>query len=156
MTRIILNLLAEPTGDVYRKLIDYAALNCKTALLVVRHTIPLAPQGKEVLDQLAIFLRQQEESSEWPGTNLLDSTALVLRYEFGLECAQVLKRFAGSLYNWQQPDFPEDLCLLRDDGEPWLVSIAHEKDGFLYLSQDEVRNLFNTLPAIESLVNVPE
>lgn len=153
MSRIHFSLLEEPTGDVYRKLIDYATSNCHTALLVVRHSIPLASRGKGILDQLAAFLRRQEDSSEWPGTRLLDSTALVLQYEFGPGCANVLKESAEALYDWKQPSLPEDLCLLRDDADPWLVSIAHERDGYLYLSQDEARNLFSALPIIESLVD---
>ena len=153
MSRIHFDLLTEPTGDIYRTLIDYATLNCTTALLVVRHSIPLASRGKGVLDQLAAFLKQQEDSSEWPGTKLLDSTALVLRYEFRLECAHILKESAKALYDWKQPDLPEDLCFLRDAGDPWLVSVAHERDGFLHLSQEEARNLFVALPAIESMVD---
>jgi hypothetical protein len=50
------------------------------------------------------------------------------------------------LYEWQQPERPEDLALLRRDGTPLLGSSAHERDGFLVLDEDELERLSLTLP----------
>ena len=39
---------------------------------------------------------------------------------------------AGGLYSWEAPARPEDLALYAADGRPWLGSIAHERDSFVY------------------------
>jgi hypothetical protein len=53
----------------------------------------------------------------------------VLRYRYAPEVARVLAESVDGLYDWVAP-LPEDLCLLSD-GQPWLTSIAHERDGFV-------------------------
>ncbi len=153
MKKVRLSLLVEPAGNLYLDLVDYATSQCEIALLVVQSTLHLDPGGKWVLDQLAPFLNQKMESSEWPGTRLFGKTAWVYHYNLGPECAAVLKRTTGALFDWTQPKLPEDLCFLRGDGEPWLVSIAHERDAFLYLSEEEKLRLFDALPMFEPLVD---
>jgi hypothetical protein len=53
-----------------------------------------------------------------------------------------------ALYEWRQPNYPEDLCLLRQDRSPWLVSIAHENDSYLCLSSGKEKE--------DIIINVPE
>jgi len=145
-----LNFIKEPRGRIYRGLLDFALGKCETALLVLGPF--LTARGQTVLAQLEPFLKQKAESSEWPGTQLLGGTAWVLRYHFTSECAEILKRAVSGLYRWLQPDFPEDLCLLRTDGRPWLVSIAHERDGYLDLTSEEKTHLFEAFPRLKALV----
>jgi hypothetical protein len=38
--------------------------------------------------------------------------------------------------------------LLREDGEPWLVTITHERDGYLVLSYDESAELTERIPGL--------
>lgn len=141
----------EPKDDVYQKLIDYALPYCENIVLVIRPSLPMSPAVSDVLNRLAPFLVEAIETSEWPGTKLLDETARVYRYKFTFESAPILKQAAPSLYGWTQPQLPEDLCLMRADGSPWLVSIAHEMDGYLELSVEEKNNLLVALPEIAPL-----
>lgn len=152
MERVTFNLLTEPTDNLYRDLIDHATGDCEIALLVVRQSLSLDSNAKTILARLEAFLKQKERSPEWPGTRLLGRAARVFQYSLEPECATILKQAADALYGWRQPSLPEDLCLLRDDKSPWLVSIAHERDGFLRLSQDERRRLLNALPMFEALL----
>jgi hypothetical protein len=39
---------------------------------------------------------------------------------------------ASRLFAWVGPSRPEDLAFWTPTGHPWLGSIAHERDGFLY------------------------
>jgi hypothetical protein len=39
---------------------------------------------------------------------------------------------AGRLYAWSAPARPEDLAFYTPTGDPWLGSIAHEADSFLF------------------------
>ena len=69
------------------------------------------------------------EHSEWPGTRLFSGTASVLHFTYCEEVKDILGRAVDGLYEWMAP-LPEDLCLLRGE-RPWLVSIAHERNGYL-------------------------
>jgi hypothetical protein len=152
MNRKYFTLMTEPRGDVYRRLLQYAAGECAVALLVVRPTLPLSVTGENVLARLKTYLQEKTESSEWPGTTLLDEVAWVFRYRYAPECVAVLARAAGALYSWKQPRLPEDLCLLRADGDPWLVSIAHEKDSYVFVSEDEKARLLATVPHMRAVI----
>lgn len=143
------NLGKEPVGDVYQKLIEHASSECGFALLVVRDSLRIADSGQSVLKRLETFLRSATREDEWPGTKLLGaSKAMLYKYELANKVAEILKAEVHSLYEWIQPERPEDLCLLRDDGTPWLVSIAHEKDAYFELTDEEKHRLTNVLPGI--------
>lgn len=150
MDRATFDLLAEPVGDLYRQLLDFAVGDCRVALLVVHKTPPLGGSGSALVRQLEPFLRSKEESREWPGTETGDigDPALVLRYDYGLECAQLLKQATNRLYGWLQPELPEDLSLLRDDGSAWMTTLVHDHDGYLCLSPDEKARLVGAIPGI--------
>lgn len=147
-----LDLLLEPKDDLYQDLIGYATRDCTTALLVVRDPSFLSPSGKNVLAQLETFLKEKKESSDWPGTILYDHTAWVFLYRFGQDSAAIFRSVAHALFDWQHPDLPEDLCLLRENKEPWLVSIAHERDAYFQLDQDEKVRLFKALPSLTNIL----
>jgi hypothetical protein len=96
-----------------------------------------------------------EQLSEWPGTKLLSGTARVYSFDFDNDVAGLLRRAASGLFDWQQPLLPEDLALLRDDGSPWLTTIAHEHDAFLSLSEDEIGKLAVECGELASVVARP-
>lgn len=87
--------------------------------MVLRHDdTPLLPGGLRVLEALEPWLMWKTESSEWPGTVLQGHTATVWRYHLTVETAAIIKNAVSGLYDWLQPDLPEDLRLLRADGSP--------------------------------------
>jgi hypothetical protein len=65
----------------------------------------------------------------------------------------VLRRAANALYEWQQPDRPEDLAFLRDDDTPWLFSIAHEDEAFLVVTERELESTRARLPRLGPLIH---
>lgn len=131
------SFIDEPELNVYFELLDFAMSQCSEILLVVHPNTPLADSASNLLHQLQPFFLHTAVSSEWPGTRLLDDVAHIYRYSFRREVLSILKSHSSSLYQWVQPDLPEDLCLLRPDGQPWLVTIAHERDAYLVLDQTE-------------------
>jgi hypothetical protein len=110
------------------------------------------PEAEAILVDLSPALRQEREVSEWPGTRLLMGTALLREYELTERTRDALSRAVRGLYGWCQPARPEDLILWRADGEPWLVSIAHERDGYFWLTPSEALDLVSRLPALGSLL----
>jgi len=61
---------------------------------------------------------------------------------------EVLTKSASGLYDWVQPSLPEDLCLLRPDETPWLVTISHERDAYLVLDAKEHVELVREIPEL--------
>jgi hypothetical protein len=137
----------EPAGAVYRALVAAAAEVCDAFLLVRREATNESALG--VIEHLSPWLIEESEVSEWPGTELLGHTATVYKFKATAETLAFLAQRVDRLYAWCQPDLPEDLCLLRADGSPWLATIAHEADGFLMLSEAEREDLITRVPALD-------
>jgi hypothetical protein len=149
------NLLIEPTGSKYSELLDYAITVCKFFLFVTdRDQNYLGPKGKRVLDELAPYLYRMELKSEWPGTILFGTEVPVYIYHFIPASIAILKKSATRLYQWQDPNLPDDLCLLRDDESPWLVTIAHENDSYFELTEDEMQQLVKIIPEYASMIEI--
>jgi hypothetical protein len=142
----IFDLLEEPKGEIYRRLIDFAISCHSIALLVVQPEMSLSARGQELLSALQPFQLEAARSSSWPGTELLDSEAVVYYFRLLPESGKVLQDAVPSLYAWLQPEIPEDLCFLSEDREPWLVTISHERDGYLCLDEGERQRLVRALP----------
>jgi hypothetical protein len=85
---------------------------------------------------------------------LLGHTALLHTFSFDASVAGVLRRSAYGLYDWQQPDLPEDLAFLRNQRPPLLTSISHERDGFLTLSDEERTDLEARAPTLAKLLEL--
>jgi hypothetical protein len=154
MSNKILNIVHDLDGDIYHQILAIGATHCALALLVVRKTIPLDASANDFLSRMQSYLASKTESMEWPGTTLLDDTAWVYQYRLTEGCIEGLKAGPASLYGWTQPSFPEDLCLLRDGGEPWLVSIAHEEDAYFQLSDEELVALLNEIPELRAITQL--
>jgi len=151
--RQIYEFVSEPKGKTYEMLLDHALMTCNTALLVVRDSVRLEASAEKILKKLDKFLKSKVNDSKWPGTKLLyGATATIYRYKYNGNSAEVLKEATERLYGWQQPKLPEDLCLFRPNGSSCLVSIAHEKNGYLELTQEEYKQLLERYREISSLL----
>jgi hypothetical protein len=146
-------LSGELRDDLYRGLIAAGSRRGLTALLVVRDRAGLRPAGRELLSALRPALIAETVSSEWPGTRLLSGTATLRRFQLNTASAALLTGAAESLYDWVQPALPEDLCLLRPDGTPWIVTIAPERDAYFELSLAEQQELLTELPQLAARIS---
>lgn len=150
MSKFVFDIIEESTGVLYHELLDAAQEECSHALLVLQHIIKPDPGANEVLNRLEPFRVKSEELTEWPGTKLfLGYTATVMTYRYEPEFISVLHDISDRLYAWELPSLPEDLCLLRVDGSPWLVTIAHERDSYLDLTNNEKDYLLARLPGLK-------
>lgn len=146
--RQTVDISTEPRGGAYRGLVLFAVDRCSSFLLVEQQHLGLSMRARTVLAELQPSKRREWESREWPGTSLLKDYGTVREFALTRETAAILARTADSLYSWVQPELPEDLCLLRPGGEPWLISIAHEPDAYLNLSSDELEALLSAVPEL--------
>lgn len=143
----IYSLVNEPVGDTYKKLILFALKYCDNFLFVKHHRKFESESVKNLIKALEPYLIIQKESNEWPGTISVEK-ATVYQYRLTSESADILINYANGLYSWNQVDLPEDLCLIRPDGNPWLVSITYEKDGYLELTEGEKQDLVKEIPEL--------
>lgn len=148
MNRYVYNLVDEVKGESYVRLLHHALSHCDSFILVIRHSLDVNPSAKTVLNRLESFLIERAERNEWPGTKLLSETAQVNTFKFLPPTASALAEVADGLFSWTQPELPEDLCLIRKDGTPWLVTIAHEEDAYMMLSPEESAALTESIPAL--------
>ncbi|MGP8160992.1 MAG: hypothetical protein ACLQGJ_07185 [Candidatus Dormibacteria bacterium] len=135
------DLVDEPTGDDYRALLVCARSQCNTAVLTIDTGRDLDPAGQEIVDRLSGELRSESRSG---GIRLL-------RYELTPVCIDVLGEASG-LFAWRQPGLPENLCLLRQDGSPWIVSIAAERIGYVEFTPFEKLLLGRAAPGLAAVL----
>ena len=149
----VYDVLSEPEGEMYRKLMDYSLTACDTFFFVVQD-FKWDDSARKIRMELNPFLQRKSIESEWPGTKLGPGPggAVVYRYKLSPESVAILKNVAQGLYNWVQPRLPEDLCLLRPDGSPWLVTISHERDSYLELTSQEKDHLLAAIPELASMI----
>lgn len=141
-----------PRDETYRAMLHIATRWCSQGLLVVRPSIELSENADKLIQELKPFVFEQSECASWPGTTLLEGVATVIRFELTPKAISLLVACTSGLYDWQQPQLPEDLCLLRQSGEPWLVSISHEHDGYVVLEEQEFQTLRDELPSFTALL----
>jgi len=148
MTEGFYSITDEPKGEVYKDLIKGSLKYCDRFQLVIRSTINMEDTCRRALERLQPFLTKKTQQSEWPGTQLLSGTADVYYFHLTPESAVILTETAEGLYSWQQPELPEDLCLITPKGNPWLITISHEKDGYLKLSEVDKKSLTTLVPGL--------
>jgi hypothetical protein len=135
------DVIDEPVGPEYDALLDSALSQCSTVVLTVREE-GLEPTAAAVLDELQPH-RQQAGG---------DARGAMARFALDRDTVSILKRAARGLYAWRHPGLPENLCLLRADGSPWLVSIAGERLGYLELAPFEKLLLGRAAPGLAAVL----
>ncbi len=122
-------------GRVYKEFIDLAASLSDKFLLVERNDMNSSDNLIKVLKKLESSLIEMREQSEWPSAMLTESTAKVYYYKIDDNSKNVLKEQVNSLFSWEQPDLPEDLCFINGD-ESWISTSSHEEHCDI-ISEDE-------------------
>lgn len=143
----IYTITEEPQGVTYRQLIVYALRRCSSLTLVIRDTVS-SESATEVLKKIEKYQIKKEQRSEWPGTKLIDHTATVFTYDTASGIGDTLHKLADRLYDWVQPSLPEDLCFSTKEDDPWLVTISHERDAYLNITEEEFNTLIAEVPAL--------
>ena len=100
------------------------------------------------------FQIEIKRSSRWPGTELFGNKATIYSFQSLPELSKILKEAVNSLYSWVQPDLPEDLCFLRSDNTPLLITIAHENWSSLDITDREKEELEKVTPDLFALLKL--
>ena len=133
------DVIDEPAGPDYDALLDSALTHCSTVVLTEQST-GASPKARAVTDQLGPHRLQEGAQGR------------MLRYRLSRDTVAILKRSARGLYEWCHPELPENLCLLRPDGTPWLVTIAAQRLGYLELTPFEKLLLGRAAPGLAAVL----
>jgi hypothetical protein len=142
----VVEIVREPREERYAGLLDFCAEYCSKFLLVVREG-GLSVEGQAVLADLEPFLLGKRRGYDWPGMGFEDDATkgryealcppehapTILTYRLDENSKRYLKTAVDGLYDWRQPRRPEDLCLLREDETPFLVSIVPDNIAYVEL-----------------------
>lgn len=88
-----------------------------------------------VWEKLQQFCLKKRLNPEWPGTNSYIDQHTIELYKSDVEVAEILL-LPGSLFGWQHPLFPDDLCFFSHN-RCWLMITAHEGMGAVYIRTQE-------------------
>lgn len=142
----------QPRDDYYDEFLDWVGARADLGCVVVRPDLGMESAGKEFFRELSPFIQSEIETSEWPGTRLLaGETASVITFRLTAESIALLKRTARGLYDWTQPDLPEDLGFLAGN-KPIVSTIAHESECYLSLTSGELDELSCRFPRLAAII----
>jgi hypothetical protein len=143
----ILAVVQEPRGRDLDALLDLVAKMCTTMVLITGPHLAVAESGSPFLTRIKQHCIARSVESEWPGTKRLGSTAGVFKYRIRPELLKAFRADAEGLYEWQR-ELPEDPSFLREDGTAYFVTIAHERESYFWVRDDEERSeVLAALPA---------
>jgi len=117
--------LSMGNGNSFLHLLDKALLEFDSFSVVWRNELDYNSNALEFDRKLEPFLLSECETSQWPGTRLVDAFALVKKYSVSEDTINVL-RCVSSTFDLLAPDFPEDLAFYSD-GKVVYASVAHER-----------------------------
>src|SRR5882724_9595680 len=98
----MISIIKEPSDQVYSALITFAATRCKFFSFAWRNQLRFDVSAHEIARMLEPDLICQTTANEWPGTQLIGTSAIVRYYNVTSHSMQVLQTVNG-LYKWLCP-----------------------------------------------------
>lgn len=135
----------EPIGNAYRTLLRQLWPHARTFSLVVRKDLGSSNRLTKCLEDLERSRIETRMSESWPGTGLIGRVAEVHIFNADQQAFASILKHSVRLFEWLQPELPEDLAVYHGDGSVLLETIAHERDGRVYMSKgllgNEIRHM---------------
>ncbi len=146
MNRYTYDTFSNIEGELYQSLLHVGMQFANQGGFVIRS------QGEtinQVLEEFLPYFIEDSLQSAWPGTQLTSSQERVILFELNPTTLELLQQNSNSIFSWILPDLPEDLFLLREDGTPWMGSVAHEEYIFFEFTEEESRIFFEEFPTLK-------
>jgi len=124
------------SGNVYQELVLFCLARAKTVLFVAGDYAK--ESCKKFLALCLEFGGIMEQRSEWPGTIWPNGNFLNV-YQIPVS-KNIIKKIleVPSTLSWRLPEYPEDLCFLRSNGEPIYYSVTREGYATIDLPDNEI------------------
>jgi hypothetical protein len=136
----LVTILEEPRAETYVALLQFALRHNSLFSLVWREQLEFANSAHAIAETLRPTLVRTRRTDQWPGTQLVGHFATVRLYRMSRAALPTLVSTEG-LYAWLAPHRPEDLAFYLSEDIPWLGSIAHEQDAFIYSQAVDLHEL---------------
>jgi hypothetical protein len=146
MSRLV--SIVEPSEATYGMLLAFAARKQSLFSLVWRDQLDFLESAYAITEALTAECVSSVSTDAWPGTRLIGHKATVNFYKPSSSAIELLAR-PGRLFAWRAPQFPEDLAFYLAPDRPWLGSIAHERDAFIYADVMDVAEVCANVPGLE-------
>jgi hypothetical protein len=140
-TRLEAHFTDEPRQEHYATLLRSLLPHADTVLLVAREQLKVNEAAKAVFRQLLPFRAKRVRVMAWPGTELIGHYAHVNYYPATPAVVTVLTASVEGLFQWKQPERPEDLCFLSKGVVPVLTTVAHEGMAWLNLPEQALTDV---------------
>jgi hypothetical protein len=144
----VFDIVAEPKGQTYFDLLDFAASRCESFSLVWIGQFQFDKSAYEIKHALKPFLLSNVRTDEWPGTKLVGHEAIVRRYRVSPESVKLLQKAEG-LYSWLRPTLPEDLAFYDSGEVVWLASIGHEGEAWFLDASLTTAEIYAYVPDVK-------
>jgi hypothetical protein len=149
VTSRVFTFVRTPEDDLLDDLLAAALQHCNRLGLMMQPRSHFVSTATSVIEAFGTSLVSREEVDAWPGSQLHDgSKATRLTYAWNVKTATIFRSTARSLYDWINPDLPEDPHLLRADGSLWMGSTSIEHDAWLELRPAEHLSLESDHPLL--------
>lgn len=129
----------EPSGGSYEQLIEDAQASCSLFALTLRDPRLYSPHVRSVWESLQKWAAPSDETmiARPSLTAVLGAVDDLGLFRLERKSAAFLRGAVQRLFDWGQPDWPDDLCFVRDDGSLWLSTISHEFDAVIDLGTEQ-------------------
>jgi hypothetical protein len=144
----VIDIVAEPKGQTYVDLLNFAAAQCESFSLAWRKQFQFEPSAYQIANSLKPFLISNVRTDQWLGTKLIGHEAIVRQYRVADKSIKILGLVSG-LYSWSQPKFPEDLAFYSSGNVGWLASVSHERDAWFLDESLSLDEIYGHVPGIE-------
>lgn len=124
-------------GKRYKQLIDFLSKHCnRFAFVEDRRVMDIEVERLEYIHNLIAYidehLIERKIQKEWETTRLVDDTAYVFYFNLNNATKQFLQDHSKSLFDWINPELPEDLMFFQND-KCILATCTHE--GFFMVEK---------------------
>lgn len=124
-------------GKRYKQLIDFLSKHCnRFAFVEDRRMMDIEEERLTYIHNMIAYidehLVERKIQQEWETTKLVDDTAYVFYFNLNHATKQFLKDHSNSLFDWINPELPEDLMFFQDD-KCILATCTHE--GFFMVEK---------------------
>ncbi len=146
---MIFDIAREPRREVYLGLLNAARRFGDSFTLVIPTGSYFTAEAMRILTRLEPMQLAKTQTHEWPGTTQYEGPpATLYRYRLDDRSLGALTASADGLYEWVQPDRPEDIAMLRFDGRAWLVVVAQHEDAYVDVDAVEREQLLTLVPGL--------
>ncbi len=119
----------ERESEVYRHLLDWAAVHASSFHLVLRHGLEFKSGAQDIIRELESYTVGVRVTREWAGTTAMEA-ARVIECRVSEGSISILRKVPG-IFAWCYPERPEDIAFFTADGRCVFNSVSHHEEAWV-------------------------